>query len=266
MTEPVRLALWGGPLFCVDALKEDPSIVLVRLHDSPEAILCHWGSGPPPLQDSVAVVGTNTSAYLDIPLGVDLVRTVDLPKDLMEKVRSVPEVAIGLMLALHRHLVPAIQGTNRDYYIAPYQLAGKRAVIVGRGRISWQIAEILSAFRMEVLRAAPSLHTYAEPLSEAAVLIVACPPQAETVVTRTYLEFLPPDAIVVDVSQPGVMDFEAAAKMVRKGQLRGVASDVGGYTDGGDILGTPHIGGSTAEARRMTELGVVREMVRRLRG
>src|SRR5262249_8164406 len=146
--------------------------------------------------------------------------------------------------------------------------------IVGVGRIGSEVAARAHAFGMEVVgydpyiaddrfralrvRRASSLDAL---LEEADIVTVHAPLNDETkgLIGRRELRMLRPGSIVANLARGGIVDDQALIAALENGQLRGAVLDVyeaeplpadHPLRRAPNVVLTPHIGASTAEAQR----------------
>lgn len=208
---------------------------------------------------------------------------------------SVAEHAMALMLAAARNLGrlgAAARGDfarrGRDRVV---DLAGRRLLIVGYGRIGRRLARLAAAFGMEVTAFDPAataeadgeangvrmVASLAEGLRGAEVLSVHVPlaPQTRHLIDEAALRLLAPGAIVVNCARGGVVDDAALARLAAEGHVGGVASDVFETEPPapddpllaieGAIL-TPHAAAMSEEAKRAMAVGAARNALDGLAG
>jgi len=191
---------------------------------------------------------------------------------------AVAELLFGTLLALLRH-IPRADASMHDgrwerSRLLGEELRGRTLGIVGVGRIGSEVAMRAAAFGMELVgydpyvgderfqslrvRRAPTLDAL---LAEADVVTVHTPLTDETrgMLGRRELARLAPGAVVANLARGGIVDEAALAAALAAGQLRGAVVDV--YVREplaadhplrglANVVLTPHIGASTAEAQR----------------
>jgi D-3-phosphoglycerate dehydrogenase len=203
---------------------------------------------------------------------------------------SVAELVFGLVLALERHLVPAASDLRRGHWektkYAGRELAGRTLGLLGFGRIGREVALRARAFAMEVIACDPVLErwpagyewvapvTRDELLAGADVLSLHVPltPETRGSIGAPELARMRPDAILVNCARGGVVDEAALHAALASGALRGAALDVFEREPPGEIpllalpnvIATPHVGASTAEAQRRAGLEAAEIMIRAL--
>ena len=191
---------------------------------------------------------------------------------------AVAELLFGTLLALLRH-IPRADASMHDgrwerSRLLGEELRGRTLGIVGVGRIGSEVAMRAAAFGMELVgydpyvgderfqslrvRRAPTLDAL---LAEADVVTVHTPLTDETrgMLGRRELARLAPGAVVANLARGGIVDEAALAAALAAGQLRGAVVDVyvreplaADHPLRGldNVVLTPHIGASTAEAQR----------------
>lgn len=240
-----------------------------------------YGSAPTPeLLKGVRVVGTNMSrppwAAL-IPEGVKLITTVDVPQAKMQRITPTVEHAWGLIMAAHRRLPAAAADAygDRDSWIAPWSLSGRTLGVVGYGRIGERAANVARCFGMRVDWYDPRVPGgagCAPMLGRSNVVLVSCTlNETSAGLLRGKLHLMRPDAILVSIAPWEILDPIEVVSALANNNLRAAAFDdwPSGYSSTtiaqlrreGRLIITPHIGGSTLDARAATEQFVREEMV-----
>lgn len=161
--------------------------------------------------------------------------------------KSVPEHVFALILALRRDLLSyhaAIQGgawQRADNYTLllepmPLSLSGNTLGLIGYGGLGRAVAELAGAFGMRVLiaerKGAGTLRngrtSFAEVLAESSVLVVLCPFTEETrgLIGSAELESMPHHALLINCARGGIVDEQALADALRRGDIAGAGVDV----------------------------------------
>ena len=197
---------------------------------------------------------------------------------------AVAELLFGGLISLLRHLPLADSSMHAGRWdrslLLGRELRGRTIGIVGMGRIGGEVAKRARAFGMTVVgfdpyvsddrfntfkaRRAQSLE---ELVSLADVLTVHTPLNEETtgMIGRRELARLPAGAVVANLARGGIVDELSLLEALRSGGLYGAVIDV--FTTeplAGDhplrsmsnVMLTPHIGASTAEAQRNVAVDV----------
>lgn len=202
------------------------------------------------------------------------------------------ELAVGLMLAISRHIAPAhaslLAGQWRRADFVGTELAGKTLGIIGFGRIGQLVAERAAAFGMRILAFDPFLDESriralgAEPtgLEEAMArsdfvsLHAALTDDTHGIIGKTTLAVAKPGLRLVNCARGGLVDEAALLDALDSGRLGGAALDVypvepplGSPLIGHpNVLHVPHLGASTHEAQTKVATAVVERVVACLKG
>lgn len=155
---------------------------------------------------------------------------------------SIAEWVVGMMLAEEKNFreIRRNQRERRWEKVERDELAGKRVLIIGAGRIAREIAVRLSPFGVKIIalartaRSDPAFHRIIDvsQLRNAAVmadwLIAAVPLTGETrgIVDSAVLHAMQPSARVVNVSRGEIIDEEALLEALRTGKIAGAVLDV----------------------------------------
>ncbi|MGC3966488.1 MAG: hydroxyacid dehydrogenase [Pirellulales bacterium] len=201
---------------------------------------------------------------------------------------SVAELAVGLMLALARHIPQAhahavAGGWNRQRYMGT-ELAGRTLGIVGFGRIGQLTAERARAFGMKILAAdavlpadAPALAKFdaallplEELLAAADVVSLHVPltPDTHNLVNAERLARMKHSALLVNTSRGEVVDEPALLAALKDHKLAGAALDVRRTEPPGpsdfdtlpNVILLPHLGAFTFEAQERVIDAVCRDV------
>jgi D-3-phosphoglycerate dehydrogenase len=203
------------------------------------------------------------------------------------------EHTLALMLALLRH-VPTADASVRagEWERGRYtgrELRGKTLGLVGLGKIGKAVARRAAGFEMRVITSDPYLTEdqaaefgaklvgLAELLHRSDVISVHTPLTAQTrgMLGRAQLEATKPGAFVLNVARGGIVDEAALADALTSGHLAGAAVDV--YSTepisadnplraAPNLVLTPHLGASTAEAQDRVALEMAEQVLLALSG
>jgi D-3-phosphoglycerate dehydrogenase / 2-oxoglutarate reductase len=197
---------------------------------------------------------------------------------------AVVELFFGALISFLRHLPRADASMHAGRWdrsaLLGSELKGRNLGIIGLGRIGGEIATRARAFGMSVLAFDPyiprsrfealrvqdaaSLDSLVE---QSNVLTVHTPLTDETsgMIGRRELAKLPPRSIVVNMARGGIVEEEALLDALDRERLLGAIIDAyekeplspdHPLRKRSDILLTPHIGASTAEAQRNVAVDV----------
>jgi D-3-phosphoglycerate dehydrogenase len=203
--------------------------------------------------------------------------------------RSVAELVMGEIVMLMRRIPEKSAAAHRGEWdksaANSWEVRGKTLGIVGYGNIGSQLSALAEAFGMRVLyhdvvdklprgnvQQATGL---GELLAQSDVVSLHVPetPQTERLIGAAEIAAMKPGAFLINNSRGRVVDLEALAEALRTGKLLGAAVDVFPIEPTGrdealrtplqglrNVILTPHVGGSTAEA----QWNIGEEVARRL--
>ena len=186
--------------------------------------------------------------------------------------QAVAELTIAFMIALCRSLVPLAHAIKAGGWTHPggRQLSSSTVGIVGCGHVGQEVARLCRAFGATVL--AHDIRSYDDfyrahgiravtldaLLAESDIVTLHVPLDDSTrgLIGRREVALMKPAAHLVNTARGGIVDEAAVADAIAAGRLGGAAFDVFSEEPptNTDLLslpnfiGTPHIGGGTAEA------------------
>jgi D-3-phosphoglycerate dehydrogenase len=190
-------------------------------------------------------------------------------------IHSAAEHALALMLSAARQ-IPAADATLREHTwkrssFSGTEIFGKTVGVVGLGRIGQLVAQRLAAFGTHVIAYDPyvpparaaqlgiELLSLDEVLARADFISVHLPKTKETagLINAEALAKTKPGVIIVNAARGGLIDEQALADAVKSGHVRAAGLDVFGTEPCTDsplfelpqVVVTPHLGASTAEAQ-----------------
>ncbi|MCC6315082.1 MAG: phosphoglycerate dehydrogenase [Thermomicrobiales bacterium] len=187
---------------------------------------------------------------------------------------SAAEHTIALLLGVTRQIPLADASTRAGRWarkkMRPVDLKGRTVGIVGLGRVGSRVAARLRAFEMKVIAYDPYIATqrfteigaapvdYQTLLANSDVVTFHVPSTPETthMLNAETMALLKPGAIVINAARGEVVDQAALAEALRDGRIAGAGVDVFPHEpctesplfDLPNVVLTPHIGGSSAEA------------------
>jgi D-3-phosphoglycerate dehydrogenase len=190
-------------------------------------------------------------------------------------IHSAAEHALALMLAAARQIAPADaslrDGAWKRSSFSGAEMYGKTVGVMGLGRIGQLVAARVAAFGTHVVAYDPyvsparaaqlgiELLTLDELLARSDFISVHLPKTLETagLIGADALAKTKPGVIIVNAARGGLVDEEALAKAVSSGHVRAAGIDVFASepcTDSplfelSEVVVTPHLGASTAEAQ-----------------
>lgn len=195
---------------------------------------------------------------------------------------SVAEHAMMMLLAVAKQAYAADASVRRADWrwrnaLPAREVAGKRLLIVGFGRIGRRLAAMGSAFALQIRAYDPELQRAgwpadapAEPVADlmtglawANAVSLHAPKGAAPLLGAAELAAMRPGAILINTARGGVVDEAAMAAALRSGRLAGAGLDVfdqeppapdNPLLELPNVLLSPHIAGLTAEcAERMAQ-------------
>lgn len=190
-------------------------------------------------------------------------------------IHSAAEHALALLLAAARQ-IPAADATLRERTwkrssFSGTEIFGKTVGVVGLGRIGQLVAQRLAAFGAHITAYDPyvsqaraaqlgiELLSLDDLLARADFISVHLPKTKETagLIGKDALAKTKPGAIIVNAARGGLIDEQALADAISSGHVRGAGLDVfatepctdSPLFDLPQVVVTPHLGASTAEAQ-----------------
>jgi D-3-phosphoglycerate dehydrogenase len=199
---------------------------------------------------------------------------------------AVAELTIGLMLALARK-VPAANasmhaGRWEKKSLQGAELRGKTLGILGLGRIGLEVAKRARGFGIEIVGSDPfvsaavarengiRLVTLDELIagSDYITLHVGLTPQTAGVINAKSLAAMKKGVRIINCARGELVDDAALAAALKSGHVAGAALDVfveepaknTPYTELDNVILTPHIAGSTAEAQEAVGIQIAMQV------
>ena len=199
---------------------------------------------------------------------------------------AVAELTIGLMLALARKLTVANAGMHAGRWekksLQGAELRGKTLGILGLGRIGLEVAKRAKGFGLEILGSDPfvsaavarengiKLVTLDELIagSDYLTLHVGLTPQTTGVINAKTLAAMKKGVRIINCARGELVDDAALVVALKSGQVAGAALDVfaseplkdSPYFALDNVILTPHIAGSTAEAQEAVGIQIARQV------
>ena len=199
---------------------------------------------------------------------------------------AVAELTIGLMLALARKL-PAANSTMHagkweKKSLQGAELRGKTLGILGLGRVGLEVAKRARGFGLEILGSDPfvsaavarengiKLVTLDELIagSDYLSLHVGLTPQTTGVINAKTLTKMKKGVRIINCARGELIEDAALVEALKSGQVAGAALDVfveepaknSPYAELDNVILTPHIAGSTAEAQEAVGIQIARQV------
>jgi phosphoglycerate dehydrogenase-like enzyme len=209
----------------------------------------------------------------------------NVPSDETPNAESTAEHAVLLMLACARRLHACFRAFDKGLWGAPLgeSLLGRRALIVGFGRIGRALARRLVAFGMEVdaIRrrpepgegarsgicelGGPSDLTRLAAEADFVVCTATATEEARGMINASTLHVMKPTAFVINVSRGAIINEPALIAALRNGLIAGAGLDVFAQEPVDlrspllrmeNVIATPHVAGVT----RQSYEGIAREI------
>lgn len=204
--------------------------------------------------------------------------------------RSVAELAMGEIVMLMRRIFPRSVGCHAGEWdksaANSWEVRGKTLGIVGYGSIGSQLSVLAEAFGMRVIYFdvvdklphgnATACDTLETLLAESDVVSLHVPqlPSTKNMMGAEQIRQMKQGSFLINNARGNVVDLDAAAEALKSGHLLGAAIDVFPVepkTAGekfvsplqglDNVILSPHIGGSTAEAQERIGVEVARKLV-----
>jgi D-3-phosphoglycerate dehydrogenase len=199
---------------------------------------------------------------------------------------AVAELTIGLMLALARKL-PAANATMHagkweKKSLQGAELRGKTLGILGLGRIGLEVARRARGFGLEIIGSDPFVSAAVarengiklvalEELiagSDYITLHVGLTPQTTGVINAKTLAAMKKGVRIINCARGELVDEAALVAALKSGHVAGAALDVftveppkdSPYADLSNVILTPHIAGSTAEAQEAVGIQIAMQV------
>jgi len=221
---------------------------------------------------ALEIIAVNGVGYDGVPLPLCIERGVKVTNTPDVLTEDVADIALALVLMTFRGLVKANRALHADRWAEGFgtltrAVGGKRAGIVGLGRIGKAIARRLQACGMEVAyhgrtRQEVDLGWF-DSLSALAAwsdsLIVCCPggPATRHLIHADILTALGTQGILINVSRGSVVNEQALIRALEQGVIAGAGLDVfenephvpEALRQQANVVLLPHVGSATRETR-----------------
>jgi D-3-phosphoglycerate dehydrogenase / 2-oxoglutarate reductase len=206
---------------------------------------------------------------------------------------SAAEHTVALLLSLARNIPQADSALRQGRWERSrwkgVELQGKTLAVLGLGRIGVLVAQRCNAFGMRLKAFDPYVAPERaarmgvelvadldELLAEADVVTIHLPktPETTALIGAERLARMKPTALVLNVARGGIVDEDALADALRRGEIAGAALDVfdtepvtdSPLFDLDSVVITPHLGASTFEAQDKAGLQIAETVMAALRG
>ena len=205
--------------------------------------------------------------------------------------RSVAELVIAEIIMLMREVPAKNAAAHRGEWIKAarnsYEVRGKNLGIIGYGHIGSQVSILAESMGMNVfyydierklsLGKAVCCNSLKELLQVADVVTLHVPETelTQNMISSSQIALMKKGSFLINASRGSVVEYSAVAGALTKGKLAGAAADVFPHEPGSNdepfesvlqkfdnVILTPHIGGSTAEAQENIGVEVTEKLIR----
>ncbi|WP_221936935.1 phosphoglycerate dehydrogenase [Mycolicibacterium sp. 018/SC-01/001] len=205
--------------------------------------------------------------------------------------QSVAELTLAFLLMCARHINPVVTDVRSGGWGRPSgtELAGTTLGVIGLGAIGRAVAQLATAFGMRVLAHDKLIdNVYADqhgieavPLeqllssSDFVSLHLFLGPETHHLINAERLAMMKPTAYLINTSRGPIVDEAALVEALRTNVIAGAALDVveqeplapdAAIRTLPNVVLTPHIGGSTRQARDRSGLIAAHSVIKVLRG
>ena len=200
---------------------------------------------------------------------------------------SAAELAVGLLMASARNIVPANLALKNGKWarskFGGVELQDKTVGIIGMGKIGLLVAKRLAGFEMKFVAYDPyvkqapiggpeiKMVELDELLKVSDFITLHLPKTAETVglINAEALKKVKPTVHIINAARGGVLDETALLDALNEGRVAGAGLDVYATEPCTDsplfaldqVVATPHLGASTEEAQEKAGVAVARSVV-----
>ncbi|MCQ8276900.1 phosphoglycerate dehydrogenase [Acetobacteraceae bacterium KSS8] len=240
--------------------------------------------------DKLVAIGCFCIGTNQVALGAAAKRGIPVFNAPFSNTRSVAELVMGEIVMLLRRIFPKSVSAHAGGWdksaANSWEVRGKTLGIVGYGSIGSQLSVLAEAFGMRVIyfdtigklghgnaTAVPTLgHLLAE--SDVVSLHVPQTPDTDLLIGEREIRAMKPGSFLLNNARGNVVDLDAVARALDDGHLLGAAIDVFPVEPGNNkerfssplqgrdnVILTPHIGGSTAEAQERIGVEVATKLV-----
>lgn len=189
---------------------------------------------------------------------------------------DVADLGVALALAQSRGIVGAEAWARsgnwaaKGFYPLQRKVTGKKAGVLGLGRIGFEVAKRLAGFNMDIAYSdisakdyAPDWEFIADPValaerSEFFFVTLAASAETRHIVNKDVIEAVGPDGVLINVSRASNVDEEALLDALESGKLGSAALDVFDnepeinprFVALDNVLLSPHQASGTVETRK----------------
>lgn len=206
-------------------------------------------------------------------LGVKLYYTPNAPVD------SVAELTVTILLDLLKNVSNMNMSLKSGSWkkMTGFLLRGKKVGIIGCGRIGNRVAQLLTAFGVEIaytdIRDLKNKYTYMDRMAllEWADIVTVHTSECKEgtyIIGRQELEQMKEKSFLINTSRGKFVDEEALYEALKAGRIQGAALDVyweepykGRLCELENVILTPHISSSAKEGRAVMETEAVHNLL-----
>lgn len=189
---------------------------------------------------------------------------------------DVADLGVAMMLAQSRGIIGAEAWVKdgswsaKGLYPLKRRVWGRKAGLLGLGRIGFEVAKRLKGFDMDVAYSDVAAKTYAEGLTFIADVVelakhadflfvtLAASAQTRHIISKNVIDALGPDGMVINISRASNIDEEALLEALESGRLGAAALDVfegepklnPRFLELDNVLLQPHHASGTIETRK----------------
>jgi D-3-phosphoglycerate dehydrogenase len=228
------------------------------------------------------VIGRAGNGLDNIEVGAAEARGVEVMNSPDGSAVTTAEYAVALMMSLSRRIPQAAASVRAGKWersaFSGGELSGKLVGVIGLGRIGSVVSELAIGLRMRVIAYDPDDRVAArrigipilsldEVIAEADVLTLHVPRTKDTegLIGTDQFARMKKGVLLINASRGGVVDEQALLAAIESGKVAGAALDVFDQEppvvnhpllQRPEVIATPHIGASTAEAQRKVAIGI----------
>lgn len=245
---PAKLRHPGFPHEWRDYPTSSPEVVVERLRDATIAIIDRVCLGEAELAQlpRLKLIAVAATGFDNVDIEACSRRGIAVA-NVRNWSKSVPEHVFALILALRRQLLSyhgLVQGgawqRAENYTMLqeplPLSLSGNVLGLIGYGGLGRAVVDLAKAFGMRVLiaerKGAGTIRdgrtSFDDVLRESSVLVVLCPLTEETrgLIGSAELRRMPGHALLINCARGGIVDEQALAAALRRGDIAGAGVDV----------------------------------------
>jgi D-3-phosphoglycerate dehydrogenase / 2-oxoglutarate reductase len=230
---------------------------------------------------ALKVISRNGSGIDNIPLAEATQRGITVLRATGANAQGVAELTLGLALTAMRGIHLADRGLKEGIWSRSIgaELNGRRAAVVGYGRIGRAVARLFAAFGSTVSVIEP-LEVATEPFAkvplefairEAELITLHCPPLADgmPLLTKALLSRVRPGVILINTARRTLVDEEGLWQQIETGRISAYCSDVFDQADATAakliahprVVATSHLGAFTRESVDRAALEAVQNLL-----